>query len=488
MKVALLMAVTLVASSMDSSWANSGASFGTGSPVATTAADTASVNVPMPVHQRLNLSNGLRLILVPRHDIPLLAFNLVVRGGARMDLPGRAGTAALAADLLTHGAGSRDAYAFADAVEGAGGTLEATARGEALLVRGQFLARDSHLMLELLSDAVVRPHFDAAELDKLRTRHIEELKATKDSSPQALLGDYGRAMLFANHAYGQPVGGSEASLARITRADVTQFFASQVGADRATLVIAGDFDPAQIQQQVTAVLGSWKRTAQSLPALAPTVRVKGRRVLLIDAPGSAQTYFWLANAGVPRRFPERAALDIANGAFGGSFGSMLNQELRIKSGLTYGVSSRFARGTVAGEFAIGSFTQTDNTARALDLTLATLTRLRRDALDAATIDSARNYLLGQYPLAFETPADWAAALGDLDLYDLPESYIAEYGTELVKVQPAAVRAAIDAAYPAPEDLDIVLIGDAARTGPVAAQYGPVTTMPLSAPDFKPKAP
>ena len=448
------------------------------------AADSAEhVNVPIPEHQSTTLANGLKVILIPRHDIPLVAFNFLMRGGALLDPPGRDGTAALAADLLTHGAGSRDAHAFADAVEGVGGNLDAGARGEYIQVQGQFLSRDSHLMLELLADAVLRPRFDTGEFEKLRSRRIEEIKATKDSSPQALLGSYGRALLFAGHPYGRPVGGDELSLARITHEDIRHYYAAQSGADRATLVIAGDFDTVQILKDVTTIFGSWQRAAAPLPTLAPAPRAVGRRVLLVDAPGAAQTYFWLANVGVPRRFAERAALNMANMAFGGSLGSMLNQELRVKAGLTYDASSRFVRGTVAGEFAISSFTKTANTGPAIDMALATLGKLKHDALGAEAIGSARNYLLGQYPLAFETPADWAIALGDLDLYGLPESYIGQFGTDLLKVDSAAIHAIVEEAFPAPENVDIVLIGDAAQIGEVAAKLGPVTKTSLAAPQF-----
>jgi predicted Zn-dependent peptidase len=161
--------------------------------------------------------------------------------------------------------------------------------------------------------------------------------------------------------------------------------------------------------------------------------------------------------------------------------------LRVKAGLSYDASASFTRGTVAGEFAISSFTQTENTGRAVELALATLARLRHDGLAPERIDSARNYLLGQYPLALETATDWAVAFAELDLYDLPESYVGEFGTALAKVDATAIRAVIDEAYPAAEDLDIVLIGDAARIRDAAAKFGPVTTMPLAAPDFTPAA-
>jgi predicted Zn-dependent peptidase len=161
--------------------------------------------------------------------------------------------------------------------------------------------------------------------------------------------------------------------------------------------------------------------------------------------------------------------------------------LRVKAGLSYDASASFTRGTVAGEFAISSFTQTENTARAVELALATLARLRHDGLAAERIDTARNYLLGQYPLALETATDWAVAFAELDLYGLPESYIGEFGTELTKVDASAIHAVIDQAYPSSGDLDIVLIGDAARIRDAAAKFGPVTELPLAAPDFTPAA-
>ncbi len=164
--------------------------------------------------------------------------------------------ASLTAELLSSGApASRDAYAFADAVEGRWRQpLLPTPNSEAIIAHGQFLARDHALLLGLLADALQRPAFDQGELDKLRLRRIEFIKAAKDSEPQSLIGYYGRALLFAGHAYGRPAGGSEESLARITRADILKFYHDQFGADRLTLVFTGDFDPAGAQACRSATL------------------------------------------------------------------------------------------------------------------------------------------------------------------------------------------------------------------------------------------
>ena len=439
--------------------------------------------VSIPAHRRFTLDNGVKLILIPLHHVPLIAFEAVLRGGARLDPEPKAGVAALTAELLTRGAGERDAYAFADAVEGAGGILDAEPRNEAILLHGQFLARDRELLLALLADALLRPHFDAADLDKLRSRRIEFIKAAKDSEPQSLIGTYGRSLLFNAHPFAKPIDGSESSLAAITHADILQCYAEQFGVDRLTLVFAGDFDPAALKDAVAKAFARWRPAGATLAPLPTPQRVTGRRVLLVDAPGSAQAYFWIANVGVARSYPQRAALEITNMAFGGSFGSMLMQALRVRTGLTYSAHSGFRRGSVPGEFAIGSFAQTASACRAIELALQTLEKLRQRGLGEAAISSARSYILGQYPLGFETGADWAAALADLAMYDLPEGYIEDFGPELSRVDAAASRQVVASAFPGIDDLDLVVIGDAASIRAGVAKFGPVLEKPLAAPDF-----
>lgn len=457
-------------------------------PVASAAAapaKTEAVGMKVPEHQRFVLPNGLTILLVPKRDVPTVAFSGFVRGGALADPAGKPGVGSLVSGLLDRGAGKRNAYEFADAVEGVGGSFNAAAGAEAINVSGQFLSRDRALMIELLADALMRPHFDANEFASYRDREIEFIKSAKDSDPSQIIGIYGRAALFGAHPYGRPQGGSERSLAAITQADVVAYHAANFGADRTTLVFAGDLDPKWMKQALTTAFGGWAKAQSAAPALTPAARVSGRHVVLVDAPGAVQTYFWLGNVGVDRRYSGRPALDLVNTLYGGRFTSILNTELRIKSGLTYGASSRFTRATVPGEFAIRSFTQTDTTGQALDLALQTLDDLKHGAIAPDMLESSRAYVLGQYPLGLETAAHWAGTLSDLEFYGLGKDYIEGYGPALTKVDLAETAAVTADAFPRPADLVMVLIGDAAKIREVAQKYGTVTEMKLSDPDFAP---
>lgn len=439
--------------------------------------------VQVPAHERVVLPNGITLLIVPCRDVPLLAFQAVLRGGPLADT--KPGVASLVAGLLEKGAGSRDAFAFADAVEGAGGNFSVATGTEALSVSGQFLARDQALVIELLADALLRPRFDPEEFEKLRARRIELIKAAKDSDPAEVMGTYGRAFLFGSHPYSRPATGSEASLASVTHQDVLDYYAAHVGADRLILVFAGDVDVPALERDVMTAFGDWRKAAAPPVALAEPQKARGRRVLLVDSPESTQTYFWIANVGVNKRYPEHAALDLVNTLYGGRFTSLLNTELRIRSGLSYGARAGFTRGTAAGEFAIRSFVDTENTGKALDLSLDTLTRLKRTGVTADMLDSARAYVLGQYPLNFETAADWAAALAELEFYELGPDYIDQYATKLREVTLPAARAVIDTSFPSAEDVSMVLIGDAAAIRNVARYYGPVSEMSITQPTFTP---
>ena len=210
-------------------------------------------------------------------------------------------------------------------------------------------------------------------------------------------------------------------------------------------------------------------------------------MLLVDKPGATQTYFWLGNVGASRTDPERTAQAVVNTVFGGRFTSMLNTELRVKSGLTYGarlgLRSRLAQ---PGAFRITSFTATETTTPAIDLALATLDRLHDDGLDDAALDSARTYLLGQFPPTIETNGALAgAARRPAALRPRPRR------------RGRVRRACRDGRWTggacgdrrgpsrASGDLAIVLIGDAARIRDDVRKFGPVTEMKITDPRFAP---
>jgi zinc protease len=441
--------------------------------------------VKVPPYERVQLGNGAVVLLMERHDVPLIAFSAVLHGGAVSDPAGGSGVASLLAGLLQKGAGSRDAVQFAETVASVGGQIETSVSTESISVNGSFLARDQQLMVELVADLLQRPRLEQAQFDTLRARQIEFIRAAKESDLAALAPIYGESHLFAGHPYGRPVDGSEASLAAIKHADLQRYYQEHVGADRLILAVAGDFKAAQLKQRISRAFSGWRKAAMALPPIPQVERVTSRRVLLVDAPESVQSYFWAGNVAVAKNDPRRPSLDVTNTLFGGRFTSMLNTELRIRTGLSYSASSHFDRLVQTGHWEMSSFTQTDTTIQALDLMLATLDKLHESGLESTMVESGKSYVQGQFPLALETSEQWAAQLATLEFYGLDRRYVDDYSKQLGAVTPAAVKKVIGEVFPPSTALAVVVIGNAAAIRDSLRKYGPITEMKLADPTFAP---
>ncbi|HLS81448.1 MAG TPA: pitrilysin family protein [Steroidobacter sp.] len=452
-------------------------------PLARLHASEAVRPVEVPPHERVTLDNGAVLLLTERRDVPLLAFTALLRGGAMSDPQDALGVSSVLAGLLEKGAGERDALEFARTVASVGGSIQTSAATDSIAVSGSFLARDAQLMVELLADMLQRPRLEPAEFAALRDRRIEFIRAAKDSDLASLTPIYGAAALFGAHPYGRPVNGGEASLAALKHDDVKRHYREHMGADRLIVSVAGDFETSQMQRLLRSAFSGWRKARSPAPEAAAPQPTGGPRVLLIDAPDSVQSYFWVGAPGVARADPRRAALDVVNTLFGGRFTSMLNNELRVRTGLSYGAGSRFDRLAAGGHWQMTSFTQTPKTIEAIDLALATLDKLHTGAFEPAALESSRNYVLGQFPLGFETASQWALQLAALELYGLDRSYIEGYAPALQAVSIQDARRVVDQVFPRSDQTTLVVIGAASQIRDGLRKYGPVTEMKLSAPVF-----
>ena len=444
-----------------------------------------AAGIELPDHERIELGNGTVLLLSEKHDVPLIGLRAVIRGGASADPVDRGGLANLFAGLLEYGAGKRDAATFAEAVAAVGGELSVSGGQESITINANFLARDVELMLELVSDVLQQPALAEDEFVKLRDRSISLIKAAKGANPGNLLPSYGRAFIFGEHPYGNPVGGSEASLANITHEEVLSYYENHVGGDRLILSVVGDFNATAMQQRLTRMLGEWRSAAVELAATPPPEKHSGRRVLLIDKPGATQAYFWIGNVGVSIDYGRRAELDIANTVFGGRFTSMLNNALRVESGLTYAAGSILQRLAAGGFVAISTFSETETTIEAIDMSLDLLETLRDTGLDTPMVGSARNYIMGQFPPRLETASQLAAQFALLELFGLDANYVNGYAAALAGATVEGVVEAINEVYPSADDVVFVVVGDAAGLREALSQYGPVTEMSITEPRFRP---
>jgi predicted Zn-dependent peptidase len=206
-------------------------------------------------------------------------------------------------------------------------------------------------------------------------------------------------------------------------------------------------------------------------ALTDAPPIKGRKLLLVDKPDSTQTYFRIGNIGIARSNPDRVLIEIVNTLFGGRFTSMINTELRIKSGLTYGASSGFVQSKAKGPFFVNSYTSNANTGKALDMTLDVLKRLQDKGISDDDLKSAKAYLKGQFPPEIETADQLAATLAELVFNGLDEREINTYYARIDAATMADINRVIKQYFPL-ENLVFVLVGKASDIEGLAKKYAP----------------
>lgn len=439
----------------------------------------------LPAFETTKLANGLTVYLMERHDVPLIAVRAVVKAGAVSD-GSQAGLANLTGDALLLGAGKYDKKILDQAFDFRGARISSNTGAEATAVVADFARDDATVLLPMLAEIVQHPTFEAGEFGKLRARTVDNLKQAKES-PRNVVQTYYRSMLFGDGAYANPGEGTVASVTALQPAAAQAFHQAYYRPENAALVMVGDFQASAMRAQLEQLFGGWQ-AAGSLPASAPLGRVQAAqsRVWLVNKPDAVETTFLFGGAGIARNDPDYVPLQVINTILGGRFTSWLNDELRVNSGLTYGARSEFAPLSQAGTFAVSSFTATAKTEAALALASKTYQRLWEQGIDAATLASAKAYVKGQYPPRFETNQQLAGLLGEMFVAKVGREQIDHFMRDVDSLTPEKAKQLVDQHFPR-DKLQMLLIGKAEAIRGIAAKYGSVTELEISANGFAPLA-
>lgn len=442
----------------------------------------AAPGVKLPPYKKTVLKNGMTVVMMEQRKVPLIDLQLTLRTGSTADPIGKDGLIAMTSGLLLKGTKNFNALQISEALDSVGAYFGAGAGLDSTTCTAEFMAKDISRGLDLFAELITQPVFPEDEFKKLQAQALDSIRASRDSA-SGVIGRYFNAFLYGSHIYGR--GSDEKSLASITRGDILDCYKSNYTPANAILVVVGDFKTAEMEKMISARFGNWKSSAKP-PAvdLPQPSQLKGQKLLLVDKPDATQTYFVVGNIGVARNNPDRVAIQVVNTVFGGSFTSMINTALRIKSGLTYGANASFMMSKVAGPFLISSFTANATTEKAIELTLETLKELHEKGLTQENLDSAKAYIKGTFPpQTFETSSQLASQLSALQLHGLPDSDVNDFFAKVDAVTLADANRVIKTYYPE-TDLCFVLIGKAEEIRPFAEKFAKdITYKSISGPGF-----
>lgn len=424
-----------------------------------------------PESKEIILDNGLKVVVVEKHDIPMVYARAQIRGGSIYDPPEKSGLAYLTGWVLTEGTQSYPDNVIDKNMDAHGAQVTSVAYNESCISTLTCLSKDTEDLFPFFAEILSAPAFDEAVLEESRQYLIGDLMRKMDD-PGEVCGRAFRTAVFAGHPYEKQQTGTIEGLKNATRQDVLDFYSTYYRPDRAALVIVGDITLDQVKTLCDSYLAGWEASGKPLPVVPAPHPVQGMRINLVDMP-TAQAQITMGHVGVNRTNPDRFKLDVMNQILGGGgLYTRLAEEVRVKRGLTYGIYCYFARRQYTGEYLLHTFTKAESTVETITVCLQELKRIRNNNVTEEEVADAKMALVGRHPLRYEQYEDIAQTLVHTNFYGLLLNDTTNYSDYISKVTVDDVRQ-VARKYLHPDDIVITVVGPADILKPELEKLGPV---------------
>jgi len=375
--------------------------------------------------KRTVLDNGLTLLTVERHNLPMIKVSVGLMAGSLMEPKEKAGLANITAGLLTEGTQQRTAQEISEAIEFVGGSIDTGGGADFSTVNLSVLKKDIELGFDLLSDVMLHPSFPEDELNKLKDRTKGGLKA-REEDPGFVASKEFKKAVFDSHAYGRLETGTADTLDAISREDVVSFHNSYYLPGSAIMAVVGDISSDEVISLLKRYFSDWHAGRVDTSALMPLSLKKERTIITIDK-DLTQATIKLGHAGVRRSNPDYYALSVMNYILGGGgFSSRLMLNIREEKGLVYDIHSFFAADKYGGSFQVGLQTKNESANLAIRQVLDEIRKIRSEPVSDSELSGAKSFLTGSFPMRIETSGRIAGFLVAVEYYGLGVEYIDDY--------------------------------------------------------------
>ena len=414
----------------------------------------------LPEIERTILDNGLKLVLISKHQIPLVEGQLVVKSGALVDPKGKEGLANITARMLSRGAAGRTADEIAEAVDDMGAQLSVSSDWETSRINFLVLKDRLPEILRLCADLALHPSLEQDSLEEEKDRISDEIAELADDNWR-LADRWFYRVFYEGTRLAVPEAGKFRSIADISPEDVHAFYDRYYHPGNALLMLGGDLD-SECLGLVKEIFGSWK-TAEPPLKRAPLKfkKLSGKTLWMVDKPDLSQSHIRIGRIGISWDHPDYFAAQVLNTYFGGGLSCVLMEELRRKRGLTYGVSSQFDFGVQPGPFFIWTFTANEKTAELIRLTLELMENVSHGGISDDEIEAAKKYRLGNFANLIQAPEYLFEQIIRYELSRQPAEMIEKYAQNIQAVTVQQVREAARK-YIDPDNIMIVVLGKRAE--------------------------
>jgi zinc protease len=430
------------------------------------------LKVKLPKATEATLKNGLQVIVLENHKLPIFSMQLVTLTGGLMDPADRPGLAQYTASMLREGTKTRSSRQIAEQIDAVGASLFANAGLSSLTstVSASGLVENLDQILELFADVILNPSFPADELGKLKGRSVAQLRQQR-AQPGFLAGEMFSKVIYGAHPAGRFALTAD-QIQSFTPEILQRFHATYYRPNNSMLAITGDVKPEEIVAKLERVFGGWERGEVKGATIPPVSDLAASKIYLINRPGSVQTNLILGTLGITRTDPDYFALQVMNQILGGSGSARLFLNLREDKGYTYGAYSNFSSSRYRGTVQASTQVRSEVTEGSMKELLYELRRIREERVPAAELEDAKRSIVGGFALQLESPQSLLGNIVTQKLYGLPADYWDTYAARISAVTAEDVQR-VAQKYVDLNRLQVVAVGDAAKISEALRKYGTV---------------
>ncbi|MEE9442914.1 MAG: pitrilysin family protein [candidate division Zixibacteria bacterium] len=435
-----------------------------------------AAKINLPDAKSIKLDNGLQILVVERHGLPLFSLDFGFRCGSIHDPDSKFGLANLCNEMLMRGTPTRTAKELAEEISFRGGSLSNYCGREMSGFSGEFLSKYGESAIEILADIVLNSSFTEDEFTKTKTRIIANLQSRLENASRMATEHIFNSILGENPFSHIPSGNPE-SISSINREAALDFYENAYTPDNCLLVICGDISADMVTQWCQTYFGNWKGKRNLPNVKADFQKTEGVEIILYDKEDASQTQIRFGANGPGMSAPDRIPFEAARTIFAGSFTSRLVDEIRVKRGLTYGVSMRSSKFSGDGVLYVSTFTKNVSVGEVLDIILNETQKIHTIPLTDEELTGTIKYRNGLYPLSFETNEGISDKFLNLWFYNLDKSFYEDYQESFKKLTSETLMKAAKDNFPLMH-YKLVLVGKAEEVLSQLEKYGKVEVIPF----------
>lgn len=377
------------------------------------------------IAEREILDNGITLLHSGKTVLPIVTVAVAIKAGSVAEPPEKSGLANLTADLLNEGTKGRSSKQISDAIEFVGGSLSTSGGSDYITVSLSVLKKDIELGFDLLSDVILNPAFSDDEIKRRKTSIKNSIIQQKEE-PDVIASKAFYEAVFGKHPYGRPVEGTEETLDRITREDISSFYKEHYLPNNTIVTVVGDISKTELNSLLKRYLMIWQKKDNG-ELLLPTTEFKDKPKVIKIQKTLTQANIILGHLGIKRDNPDYYAVYVMNYILGGGgFVSRLMDNIRDNKGLAYDVHSSLSANKHSGSFQAGLQTKNESANTAIEEILKEMERISTEQVSDKELGDAKSYLTGSFPLRIDSNRKLAGFLTSVEFYELGLDYVDNY--------------------------------------------------------------